>query len=108
MEIFQTKVLQEVVNFKWDRYAFRWHFTLWIIHQTYLALIFAYTYNTYVYPSEEYESGLNWALCGMIIVPFLYECLQIYMSGPLDYFTDMGNLVDICFIGCAVAMSFVH
>jgi hypothetical protein len=108
IEMFTSKSIQELIKFKWDTYAYRWHFVLWLFHQIYITLIFVYTYQTYVYPTKEHEHGINLVLMVMLVVPFCYEVTQAVMVGPLEYLTDLGNLVDVIFITSAIAMGIVH
>lgn len=79
------------------------------MHMVYICSLFAYTFNVYVDPGSTYtKMVLNWIQLGFVVIPFLYECAQIRMAGPQDYFTDVGNLIDITFIGCSIAMCVIN
>lgn len=51
---------------------------------------------------------MNIVLLVLILIPLLYECAQMYMAGPVDYITDMGNIIDLSYITCAIAMGIFH
>lgn len=56
IDMFQAKSLQELILFKWDTFAFTWHFTLWAIHMIYICSLFAFTFHVYVNPMKEKEA----------------------------------------------------
>jgi len=51
---------------------------------------------------------MGFLLLAGIIYPFIYETLQMYQIGFKDYFSDLGNYVDLLYIWGSVAMTFIH
>lgn len=48
LEIFKTKVVQDVINYKWGRFASNIHWFGWIIHIIYIVVLQIYISTTYL------------------------------------------------------------
>ena len=60
--------------------------------------------------SENLESVQKYALVLLagILYPFIYESLQLFQVGPMDYFSDLGNYIDLVYILGSIVMTFIH
>lgn len=54
------------------------------------------------------SNHLSYILLVGVLYPFLYELIQCYQIGFLDYVTDLGNYIDLVYILGSIAMTFVH
>ena len=48
LDIFTTEVVQDVINYKWDRFASNIHWFGWIIHIIYIICLQIYIATTYL------------------------------------------------------------
>ena len=108
LPIFETETLQQFIEFKWGAFAWGLHFFGCIIHLAYIAILFLYTYIVYVQGDQSEESDISIILLGGVAYPALYEFIQMCKNGPIDYFTDFGNWIDIIYIYGSVLMSQLH
>ena len=49
LEIFDSKPLQDLIDFKWDAYAYKIHYVGVFMHIFYVLMIAIYIYTTYLH-----------------------------------------------------------
>lgn len=96
--------LQDLITFKWKEFGWFIHFFGCCIHLIYIVLLFMYNYLVYIKGTENII--INYILLFGILYPALYEFAQMYMCD--DYWKDLGNYIDLIYIWCSVAMTFIH
>ena len=78
-----------------------------------MAYLAVYTQEVYIQVrgdkvSEDTQTLLTFCLLVPVSYPLMYESLQAFNGGILEYLSDGGNYVDMTYIFGSVAMSFVH
>jgi hypothetical protein len=51
IDIFKTRALLDMMNFKFDNFAFSFHIFGLVYHLFYILILFTYTYLVYIHPS---------------------------------------------------------
>jgi hypothetical protein len=54
LEIFETGIVQDIIDYKWNSYAFSIHMLAAIVHACYLFVLMYYINNTYLLQNGEY------------------------------------------------------
>ena len=94
LEVFQTKVVQDYFLFMWNAYAKHLHYFGGFIHLCYFCIFWFYV-NT-IYNNRDFDNrvGLCWVMLICLIYPMIYDCMQLYKQGPVEYFSDFWNYLD--------------
>lgn len=95
IDVFSTKPVQSIIQFKWDRYSQKFHKLFASIHMVYLLTFLLYVNEIYIHGRFEHQPKmlLLMLLCNM--TASFYDLFQLKLTGFLDYFTDIWNYVDI-------------
>lgn len=129
LDIFKSKALMPLIQFKWNAYGRRHHMYGLFFHMTQIIILTVYVANIYcnnalfddrvkvlvraldVDPGDITEHQKNWyALALLIGVSYKigYEFLQMLRVGAWEYFTDLGNYFDILYILLSIGQSMLH
>lgn len=98
LEIFEAKVIQDLIDYKWNNYAYFLHYLGAGMHLFYIIAVTYYVYTTYltgVYGQSD-ELFPKILLCLGILYPFIYDSIQLYKQ-KWDYFKDPWNYSDMAF-----------
>ena len=121
LSMFECNSLNEMIEFKWERFGFQHHLVGFLVHAFQMILVIIYVQWIYLdnilWESDNYKDGdepkykENPYALGLLVgifYPFVYECIQAYNIGLADYATDLGNYFDMLYILSSVAMSLIH
>ena len=100
-----------MITYRWDSLGYYFHLFSVFVHVGYLVLLFMYLEEVYHNVAQEEEEGINSLIIVIFILvayPFVYEVVQLYKAGFVDYFSDLGNFMDIFFITSSVSMGVIH
>ena len=98
LEIFNAKSLLDLIDFKWNTYAYKIHYVGIFFHLFYIVTVFIYIYTTFLTGKFDKPGNIIYTE-GMIIgifYPFAYDTIQLLRTG-LDYFKDGWNWADIVY-----------
>jgi hypothetical protein len=98
LEIFESQAIQDLIDYKWNKYAYFLHYLGAGMHLFYIISLTRYIYTTYltgIYgQSDENFSKILLGIC--IVYPFCYDSIQLYKQ-KWDYFKDPWNYSDMAF-----------
>ena len=118
VEIFESKVIRDLIEFRWNKYAGKFHYIGLSIHTLYVIL-----FNFYVSdflqkerlkPNESNKERviqltlLNVFMGICLIYPLMYDMTQMYKQGPKEYFLDFWNYIDQMHIWCGFSSIIVQ
>lgn len=77
LEVFDQNAVMDIINFKWDNYARRWHLTGAAMHFFYLTVFTYYIFQVYVQNAASKENGNIYVilLAVGIAYPFTYDSI---------------------------------
>lgn len=107
IQMFSTKTMHELIQYKWDKISFNFHLIGCLIHFLYVLALFWYSNHIYLQPIKS-EHNLSLYLLAFIAYPLGYEVVQMCQAGVFGYMGDIGNFVDLSFILCSIAMTILH
>lgn len=101
LDLFVTESLTDVLDFKWNQYAIKFHMIGCLMHFGYMFLLFVYIYEVYIMNSQENKLIMDIVLCCGLVYPLCYEIYQLKRYGAAIYFSDFNNVNDglYCFAG---------
>lgn len=111
LDMFESLSLQELIRFKYEKFAFKFHLFGCVIHFLYIIILMLYASEIYLADLDDIgdkSSNMSLVLLIFLAYPFVYECIQMIGIGVIEYVTDIGNWVDLLFIISSVAMPIVH
>lgn len=122
LDIFNALSLCDLIEFKWNQFGMRHHLVGCMMHMIQIVILIIYVDYIYINnnlceakkPTNEEEpvvckdNPYALVLLGGIVYPFIYECLQIYKMGPVQYFSNAKNLFDQLYIWGSIMMSVFH
>ena len=98
LEIFASETVQQMIDYKWNRYAVNHHYFGLGMHCYYILMLALYTYFIYMLPyTEAAHTGLTIALATGIIYPWVYESIQLRVEGARAYFRQSWNYIDFVY-----------
>jgi hypothetical protein len=97
LEIFNTESLQQVIQYKWDKYGRNHHLLGCIMHLFYTIIMIVYVKNSYLIENEDQVIYAILLAIG-ILYPALYDITQLFRGGIGDYFSDLSNYGDLLYI----------
>jgi hypothetical protein len=103
LDIFETQTFEELINFKWTKFAKDLHFRGCIAHFLYLALMIIYVNFIYILDNQEVKGVLSYLLFIAVIYPCWYDTLQLYKIGWREYFNDTQNISDVVYTYGSIA-----
>lgn len=76
LEIFNTKCLQDLIEFQWNTYAKWIHYTGASVHMTYVFMFFMYVNQVYIERNESDVKDIYiFIMGGLLLYPMLYDML---------------------------------
>jgi hypothetical protein len=110
--IFTSEAVSDMVDYKWETYAFHRHMIGAFFHVIYLACLLAYIKHTFlIIPTHDAMGNIQMPNCsikymyilfGCLIYPTFYDGTQCVKQGA-DYFKDGWNYLDMVHIGLGFA-----
>lgn len=106
LEIFDTDVIHDIIEYKWKVYGMAHHMMGLTMH-------FVYTFTLIIYVNEVYlrENTNLWVytimLCLGVIYPMWYESKQLTRIGWSKYLQDANNYTDFFYIWGSIANLFL-
>ena len=106
LDIFNAKVLQQLIEYKWQAYGRQHHLVGCCMHFIYLFIFTLYVNNACIEISTR-DSDIYYAtLLGIgLIYPACYDLLQLYRGGIEEYVSDPYNFADFIYIWGSLANS---
>jgi len=111
-DVFISEAVMDMVDFKWQKYAFKRHMIGAFFHIIYLSCLLAYISHTFlVVPTHDAMGVIQMPNCsikymyvlfGCLIYPTMYDGTQCVKQGG-DYFRDGWNYLDMTHIGLGYA-----
>ena len=108
LTVFHTDLIKDLIDFKWESYALAKHRIGAIIHCVYSFLLWFYVADVFLADKVKDSNGKiepippNYicllAFCVCLVYPVLYEFVQMYKYGLLNYMSNMDNYVDLSHI----------
>lgn len=103
IDVFHTKVVQDIVNFWWYSFAKRTATIGFINHCFFVLILNIYVYQAYMKPRDlEALTPLIVCLIISIVYPAVYETVQMVMDG-FEYFTEAWNQIQLLNIAVQIA-----
>ena len=102
---FDTRAIEEIIDFKWETFALKHHYVGWVMHIIYCLTLIAYINLVYINNSgtAEEKSIYGLALLAGISYPALYDFLQLCRTGLFGYLKDGYNYTDMLLIWSSIA-----
>ena len=94
--ILSTDCIKSLVDYNWNLYGYRIHYLGFFMLLLYDGMLTAYIYKVYIddtYGSDPPELYIYLLIAG-IAYPFIYDSVQWYKSGTIEYFKDSWNVTD--------------
>lgn len=123
INIFLSDCLQELIEFKWDAFARKFHLVGLFMHLLYMLILVLYVQRVYIFNSLAADdrdlhadlptdSDRNNKFAGFLVVgiiyPFLYESRSAILDGFRNYFTQPWNYLDILLISTGILNIILH
>jgi hypothetical protein len=109
ISIFETKSVRQLIQFKWEKIAYRFHLLSFLMHMLFMTNLMFYVSEAYVSGVSSESLRLN---CIVLLInlgyPIIYELIKASNTGVVNYFTDIGNYGDFIFLWSGVAQSLIH
>ena len=102
IELFNCKVVRDLIEFNWDSYAKHIHLFGAFIHCVYVFIHAFYIHQVYLDREYSYRFEFCTMMLVCLIYPMVYDMLQLYKQGPSEYFGDFWNHLDQAHIWCGV------
>ena len=103
LEVFDTKVVEDFVNFNWEKFASHVHNFGALIHFTYFIVFMMYVHLVYQKRDFTNRSHLIISMFALLLYPMCYDGLQLYKDGPTSYFSEFWNINDQAFVWFSMA-----
>ena len=110
--IFTSEAVVDMIEFKWQKYAFRRHMIGAFFHMIYLTCLLLYINHTFlIIPTHDAAGEIQMPNCsirymyilfGCLVYPCFYEGTQVVKQGS-DYFKDGWNYLDMTHISLGYA-----
>ena len=94
LEIFATRTLQDLINFKWDTYASTIHFVMFFFHCIYMIIFSIFVFEMYVYRTGTLQPLVLVGSAICLLFPMLYDMTQLKKQGIREYSGDIWNYFD--------------
>lgn len=111
LEIFKSKALGDLLEFKWCAYAGTIHKVGLFSHCCYVAAFSAFVNVFYVYSAELHTDSLNLSLVTLgvcLTYPCFYDLTQLKKQGCRNYFSDKWNWCDQLHIWGGLINIYLH
>lgn len=104
LDIFETDILKQLIDFKWEKYARIHHLIGCLAHLMYMFTLILYTNLVYILNNGDQRTQKIYAyiLAVGIFYPAVYDWIQFAKSGPCEYFADKWNYIDFLYIWSSI------
>lgn len=100
LEIYETQAIQQLIQFKWDTYAYNHHIIGVTFHGFHMLSLVVYINMTYILNYNRDPDFQKWFVIPIavsLIYPTFYEFKQV-LKDPTGYFEDIQNYFDVLYI----------
>lgn len=97
LDIFESNNVQDLIKYKWNKFAQRFHIKGFIFHFMYLVIMSIFVDQIYVKNNLEYKKVYCVLLGVGILYPTWYVMFKIYKLGLRTYFIDFSNRIDLLY-----------
>ena len=97
LEVFHTKVVHDLIRFKWYRYGVKVHKSAAFVHMIYVITFLIYLDYQYLKREDDFHLPILLIMCVCNNTAFLYDTRQLIKQGSL-YFMDAWNFYDQLYI----------
>jgi len=96
LDIFQTDLVVDLIDWRWTRFAKRVHLRGFYFHVAYIIGLFIFVGQTYLdYEFYGMPKIVSYLILGILLLyPLMYDGTQLYSQGR-DYFRSFWNYIDI-------------
>lgn len=98
LDIFDTKVVRDLIQYHWDNYALHVHSFGALMHLAYALTFFIYVHQVFSYRDYTLRSELILLMFVCLLYPVSFEAMQVHREGCTKYFSDIWNNIDQCFV----------
>ena len=101
LELFETRPVTEIIEYSWTAFAYKFHILGFSMHMFYMWTLCVYIQEVYCIAHIEVENHLIIYKCMLsvgILYPLIYDNIQMYKIGLIEYFSDIWNYTDLIFI----------
>ena len=104
LEIYETQTIQELIQFKWDKYARKHHIFGCMMHLFYIFTLVLYINIVYIHNSGSPKDQQTYSilLAFGILYPAMYDWTQMFRGGLENYFSDFWNYTDLLYIWSSI------
>ena len=96
LAIFETDLIIDTIDFKWNKFAKRVHQTLFFFHICYIVACAKYIRKAYLIDAPVADVDLMLHLMMVFLFsPMIYDSMQLVKQGPKKYLRDFWNYVDM-------------
>ena len=94
LEIFETRTLRDLLDFKWDTYASTIHYIMFSFHCIYMVIFSIFINEMYVYRTGSLQTLVLAGSAVCLVFPMLYDMTQLKKQGIREYSSDIWNYFD--------------
>lgn len=97
LEIFESSNVENLIQYKWNKFAQKLHFTGFLFHFFYLTVMTIFVKQIYVDNDLDNKHNYCYILIIGIIYPTWYDLFQMYRLGIKAYFAETTNWINIIY-----------
>ena len=95
IDVFLSKGINTIVEFKWDSYSFKFHMFFSLIHLCYFVTFVLYINSTYMNRDFKRQFEYLSIMFCCNFVAMVYDLIQLFKNGVSEYMSDSWNYVDL-------------
>ena len=103
IDVFESKGIKSIVEFKWDSYSFKFHMFFSMIHLFYFVTFVGYINSTYMNNDFDHQFYYLSIMFCCNFVAMTYDLIQLFKNGLGSYLSDSWNYVDLTHVWCGFA-----
>jgi len=98
LSIFESDNFGQLIQFKWEQFAFFIHTFGFVMHLFYVFIMVIYIYNIYIENNHQQKDFYSRILILAVVYPAWYDTAQLWNSGWRVYFSELQNYSDLIYI----------
>ena len=98
IDVFESGNFIKLLKFKWASFARSLHMVGFAAHIFYVAVLMMYIYQIYIENNFEYKKVYETMLIFAVLYPAWYDTTQMIKGGIREYFSEIQNYSDLCYI----------
>ena len=98
LDIFDVENYQQMLLFKWNRFAKPIHLLGCLMHFVYVTVLILYVFEIYINYEQQNARIYQTLLILGVVYPAMYESRQLMGTGFVDYFSEYQNYSDLLYI----------